>query len=175
MTAGPANTLSASPPLNLCWKTQQNRLRLGHTVPLCLAEQFSSSCLLGPKPCLGDSIWQQCTQAKFLATDQATGLARSCLKGGAGSHELAWKRSTTNLKQSRCQAASAEQVYLSRTEFSYLWASVRKKQKKDFRKQVRPGANRSDDSVGEFHGMFTFFFIFFWTFTRVMNCFYIKN
>lgn len=46
--------------------------------------------------------------------------------------------------------------------------------KRDFRKHVCPGANRSLDSVGEFHVMFTFF-VFFWTFTRVMNCFYIKN
>ena len=28
---------------------------------------------------------------------------------------------------------------------------------------------------GEFQAMLTFFFIFFWSFTRVMNCFYIKN
>lgn len=63
---------------------------------------------------------------------------------------------------------------LIQTEFSYLWAFVRKK-KKDFRKQVRPGANKSYDSVGEFHGMLMFCFVFFWTFTRVRNCFYIKN
>lgn len=62
---------------------------------------------------------------------------------------------------------------LIQTEFSYLWAFVRKK--KDFRKQVRPGANKSYDSVGEFHGMLMFCFVFFWTFTRVRNCFYIKN
>lgn len=65
---------------------------------------------------------------------------------------------------------------LIQTEFSYLWAFVRKKKKKkDFRKQVRPGANKSYDSVGEFHGMLMFCFVFFWTFTRVRNCFYIKN
>lgn len=63
---------------------------------------------------------------------------------------------------------------LIQTEFSYLWAFVRKK-KKDFWKQVRPGANKSYDSVGEFHGMLMFCFVFFWTFTRVRNCFYIKN
>ena len=32
-------------------------------------------------------------------------------------------------KQSECQAASAEHAYLSRTEFSCLWAFVRKKKK----------------------------------------------
>lgn len=31
------------------------------------------------------------------------------------------------------------------------------------------------DLVGEFHGMFTLFFVFFQRFGRVMNCFYIKN
>ena len=65
-------------------------------------------------------------------------------------------------------------AYPNRIQLS-LGICEKKKKKKDFRKQVRPGANKSYDLVGEFHGMLMFCFVFFWTFTRVRNCFYIKN
>lgn len=45
----------------------------------------------------------------------------------------------------------------------------------DFGKCVAHSAIRGYDSVGEFRVMFVVFFVFCWSFTRVMNCFCIKN